>query len=171
MAPTDNTAEPAVPPQQVLASHDQDRSRLLANAFADYFLRICRLRAPLYDDDVETAMIADAVGLNTVAELLADARKRRRYQSLDKVVGAAQRGSTALAIAGATGLPRETVRRKLKHLIEIGLLVRRADGEYVYRAGVLREPAFARMIEQIEAETVRFFNQCLADGVIALPPP
>jgi DNA-binding IclR family transcriptional regulator len=72
----------------------------------------------------------------------------------------------ATSIASATGIPRETVRRKLKHLLKLGVIVEKGRARYVLKPGVLQEPerqaAFARGIQQ----TVLFMNECLENGVV-----
>lgn len=152
----------------VTIRHDPDRSRLFLAAFAEYFLRTCRMRTPLYDGDIDTALIADAVGLHGVLDILANDSLRAEYSSLETLVGDRQNGCTALSIATATGLPRETVRRKLKHLVENGFLIQRNNGEYAYRTGILLTEPFRELIEKLETETARFFSRCLQDGTIEI---
>jgi DNA-binding IclR family transcriptional regulator len=81
-----------------------------------------------------------------------------------------QRAVNASSIAVAAGIPRETVRRKIRKLLELGVVVEKAPAQYVLRPGVLLEPrhqaAFARGIEQ----TVRFVNELLENGGVQWVP-
>lgn len=142
----------------------------MVGAIAEYFLQVCRLRSPLYGGDIDLAIIADTIGLLAIQHLLNDPGERDRFSSLDALVGERQRSCNALSIAAATGLPRETVRRKLKHLIDLDILERRADGGYVYRAGVLLDQPHREIIARVEEATIHFFNQCLADGTVRIAP-
>jgi DNA-binding IclR family transcriptional regulator len=99
---------------------------------------------------------------------------REQFANLQTVVGEArQRGCNALSIAEATGLPRETVRRKMKRLVDMGFLVRRDGGDYVMRAGVVQTSPYSEMLEELAVETLRLLNECLEQGIFTVeaPPP
>ncbi len=65
---------------------------------------------------------------------------------------------------------RETVRLKLKRLLEEGLIVEKGRSRYVMKPGVLQQlewqAAYARAIQQ----TVLFTNECLEQGVVRWIP-
>jgi biotin operon repressor len=72
-----------------------------------------------------------------------------------------QRGSISRSsVADITGIPRETVRRKINHLIEIGILVEAAPG-HVRPIADLANPAWQRVADEGFA-AVRRFNRLLA---------
>ena len=77
-----------------------------------------------------------------------------------------QRAVNATSIASASGIPRETVRRKLKRLLKLGFIVEKGRARYVVKPGLLQQPdwqaAFTRGIQQ----TVLFMNECLENGVV-----
>jgi hypothetical protein len=58
-------------------------------------------------------------------------------------------------------MSRETVRRKIKKLLQLGFIVEKGRARYVLKPGVLQDPrrqaAFERGIEQ----TVQLMNACL----------
>lgn len=76
----------------------------------------------------------------------------------------------ATSIASASGMPRETVRRKLKQLLKLGFIVEKGRSRYVLKPGVLQQPerqaAFALSLQQ----TVHFMNECLEQGVLKWVP-
>jgi hypothetical protein len=70
------------------------------------------------------------------------------------------------SIAAATGLNRETTRRKVNALIEAGYLSRSDEGEIRFPAGRMQDPATLDFVKkQLEALT-RFANDALRDGVL-----
>ena len=72
-----------------------------------------------------------------------------------------QRGSISRSsVADITGIPRETVRRKINHLIEIGILVEAAPG-HVRPIADLANPVWQRVADDGFA-AVRRFNRLLA---------
>ena len=100
-----------------------------------------------------------------------DAAFRAEHRSFDSVVGIeGQRAVNATSIASATGIPRETVRRKLRRLLKLGSIVEKGRARYVLKPGVLQQPerqaAFARGLQQ----TVHFMNECLEQGVLEWVP-
>jgi hypothetical protein len=68
------------------------------------------------------------------------------------------------AIALATGLPRETVRRRLVRLVELGLLTEEAGG--IACADPVMGAGQAQMLADMLARHVALTNQLIADGLI-----
>ena len=158
-----------------LVHHDRNEtSRLLAMALGRHFQRVCRLYRTLASGDLDLAIIASAASLAVLEGAMRDPAFREQFANLQTVVGEArQRGCNALSIAEATGLPRETVRRKMKRLVDMGFLVRRDGGDYVMRAGVVQTSPYSEMLEELAVETLRLLNECLEQGIFTVetPPP
>jgi hypothetical protein len=75
-------------------------------------------------------------------------------------------GCNISSIASATGLNRETTRRKVSALIERGFLARSAGGGICFPAHRQEDPATIEfLLRQLEAIT-RFANDALRDGVL-----
>jgi hypothetical protein len=75
-------------------------------------------------------------------------------------------GCNISSIAAATGLNRETTRRKVSSLMERGFLCRGADGEIGFPAARQQDPDTLDFImRQLEAVT-RFANDSIRDGVL-----
>jgi hypothetical protein len=88
-------------------------------------------------------------------------------RALDTELPKGMRGECNVSsIASATGLNRETTRRKVRGLIDDGFLGRTPEGEIFFAPGVMqREATFELLCRQLEAIT-RFANDCLRDGVL-----
>jgi hypothetical protein len=70
------------------------------------------------------------------------------------------------SIAAATGLNRETTRRKVHALVEAGYLARSPDGEISYPNDRQQDPATLDFVrKQLEA-VARFANDAIRDGVL-----
>ena len=75
-------------------------------------------------------------------------------------------GCNISSIAAATGLNRETTRRKVSALIERGFLARSGNGEICFPADRQQDPATLEFLrKQLEAVT-RFANDAIRDGVL-----
>jgi hypothetical protein len=165
------TSSPKAKPPRVLHERRDETSRLFAIAFGHFFQRVCRLQMAHSDGDIDLAIIAGAAALVGTDGMMRDPATRREYANLAKVVGDRQRGCNALSIAEATGLPRETVRRKMKRLVEMGILVRRGVGDYIWQPGVLQSPPYRQMLDDVAAATARLLNECLEQEIFVLEPP
>jgi hypothetical protein len=115
--------------------------------------------------DVQNAMIIVAVIAITSekltrAELPPEQRALENYLPLAEL----QRCNVA-SIAAATGLNRETARRRVEGLIKAGSLIKTADGEIALPPERVQEPAALALVrKQLEAVT-RFVNDALRDGI------
>lgn len=70
------------------------------------------------------------------------------------------------SIAAATGLNRETTRRKVNALIEAGYLHRSDEGEISFPVGRQQDPSTVDFVrKQLEA-VARFANDAIRDGVL-----
>jgi predicted ArsR family transcriptional regulator len=95
---------------------------------------------------------------------------REAFGDYNTVVGTArQRPINALSVSEATGIPRETVRRKLKALVEKGVLIEK-NGGYVYKPGNVQEPQRREIFQRGMSNTVQFVNECLKLRLLQLAP-
>ena len=70
------------------------------------------------------------------------------------------------SIAAATGLNRETTRRKVNALVEAGHLARSPDGEISYPLELQRDPATLDFVRRQLEAVARFANEAIRDGVL-----
>jgi hypothetical protein len=154
----------------VLAESDAN-SRLFVYMIANFLHRLERERRNVYFGDLDLARVAEVIGTAGVEPGMRDAAFREQHRDFDSVVGVeGQRAVNATSIASATGIPRETVRRKLQRLLKLGLIVEKGRARYILKPGALQHPdrqaAFARGLQQ----TVHFMNECLEQGVLRWVP-
>jgi biotin operon repressor len=154
----------------VLAESDAN-SRLFVYMLGNYLHRLERDRRDVYFGDLDLARVAEVIGMAGVEPGMRDAAFRKQHRDFDSVVGVeGQRAVNATSIASATGVPRETVRRKVQQLLKLGFIVEKGRARYILKPGALQHPdrqaAFARGLQQ----TVHFMNECLEQGVLRWVP-
>lgn len=74
------------------------------------------------------------------------------------------------AIAAATGLPRETVRRHIGQLIEQGLLIEDPRGGVTIVPGAIRDRGYEPLLEKLLTEFARTNEALLRTGMIEVKP-
>jgi hypothetical protein len=143
-----------------------DRSRIFLFLLFTLVQRIDLARREAFAGDLDLASIMHAISESVVERLMRDPAWREEYGALSRVVGAAaQRGVNALSISQATGIPRETARRKIKKLIAMGAITETARGEYIVTPGYLQRIASSQRIEKLMADALRFMNESLDHGL------
>ena len=165
--PPRRRATTVAPEGRLVLAESAANSRLFIYMLGNYIHRIERERRDFYFGDLDLARVAEVIGAAGVEPGMRDAAFRAQHASFDSIVGVdGQRAVNATSIASATGIPRETVRRKLKRLLKLGAIVEKGRARYAPRPGMLQEPerqaAFARGLQQ----TVPFMNECLENGVV-----
>jgi hypothetical protein len=146
-------------------------SRLFLNLGGKYLHRVERERRELYAGDHDLAIVVEVIAAASTDPLMRDPAYLERHEYfLAAIPIEEQRGVSASSIAKSSAIPRETVRRKIRRLLELGLIVEKEPARYVLKPGSLMEPhrqaAFTRGI----GETVRFINELLHYGLIRWVP-
>ena len=101
------------------------------------------------------------------AERLLRAGIPAEYQSLGAPIDPALlRKVNISSIAHATGLNRETARRKINDLVEQELLVRFADGSVGFRPGLVQEERIRSQVRGQTGEIAAIVNQLVKVGVL-----
>jgi predicted transcriptional regulator len=145
-------------------------TRIFIHLLLNFIHRADRERRAFYGDDLDIAAIAETVGIGALEPEMRDPAFRKEFADYDKVVGLErQRPVNALSVSAATGIPRETVRRKLKVLLDRGVLVEKDSG-YIYKPGVLQQPHHKAAFERGMRDTLQFINECLKLGLLKLAP-
>jgi hypothetical protein len=129
-------------------------------ASAELFLDLLHAVRTLVDIDLESIAIYVCVAEATIRPVVADPRRVAELADVE-VAPEDLRGSiTMLLVSDRLGMPRETVRRKVKHLIQMGLLYQDDKGR------VRSTPNFheSKMIESVKAisDAVRRYHERLA---------
>jgi hypothetical protein len=116
--------------------------------------------------DAENVLIIVAV-ISITSEKFTRAGLSDDHRALDRHLPLERLQACNIAsIAAATGLKRETTRRRVEALIRDGSLIRRESGDIALPPDKVQEAAALELVrKQLEA-VVRFANESLRDGVI-----
>ncbi|HZP98842.1 MAG TPA: HTH domain-containing protein [Reyranella sp.] len=164
---TGSSARPEPKKARIEYVNDLGDTRLFVHLMGTLIHRIDMDRRRLYESDLDRACVAGAVALQSADANLRLAEFRAKYRDLHQIIGLdAQTGINALSIAQYTGIPRETVRRKLKRLVEQGAVVEKSRGSYVIKPGFPQKPESIAVIQGAMRYTLQFMNDCLAMGLI-----
>jgi DNA-binding transcriptional ArsR family regulator len=135
-------------------------SRTIGFVSAEYLLRTLRNLGPAFGFDYERMIIALSVTMGNVQHLLNSPEQLAPYEDLTTIIPAElQRPVTRLAITRATGLPRETVRRKVASLIEAGILIKDERGGVRLAPGAFNSELFAAAVAQNDADVRRLVRR------------
>ena len=144
----------------------EKNGRLAGIAIAAFVLRSMeKWRVNLTDYDCVMIMVA-VIAITSEPLLRADLDPQ--YRSLRTPIdpGLVRKANIA-SIAHATGLNRETARRKVNDLIEQGLLARFEDGSIGYRPGLIQEDRIRDQVRGQLGEIAMLVNQLRKIGVLA----
>ena len=166
----DPSATPARPkPAQLVATRGREDLRLFLHLLATFVHRMDNARRELYFGDLALASVAGTIALQSIDPGMRDPEFRDKFRDLRSVIGIqGQHPVNALSISEATGVPRETVRRKLKILLEKGVITEQSRGLYVIKPGWAQRPEHIAVIEQGMRDAIQFLNDCLRVGLVNL---
>ena len=139
--------------------HLPDRVRPRIFAASELFLdMLWSVRSRAGSIDLETLLIYLIVNEASMRVLLLGPTARPEFRNHPAPPAYARGAISRALIADKSGLPRETVRRKVNQLIEIGLLVERRDGE-VQSAPRLSEALFQSIGDECHAAVMRYHER------------
>jgi DNA-binding transcriptional regulator YhcF (GntR family) len=142
-------------------------SRLFVHLLLNFIHRADHVRRGLYGGDLDLAAVAETVAMVAIEPAMRDPAFRQTFHDLRSMIGLErQQAVNALTIAEATGIPRETVRRKLKQLVELGLITEKGRGQYVIKPGMPQQPENLAAAESAMRDTLQFMNDCLSLGLV-----
>jgi predicted transcriptional regulator len=145
----------------------RDDSRPFIHLLMNFLHRTDQDRRGLYSGDLDLAAVGETVGL---AAIEPESRKPEfldKFGNFETVIGIeGQRPVNALTISQATGIPRETVRRKLKLLLERGVIVEKTRGAYVMKPGFIQQPETLQIVDRGMRDTLQFMNDCVKLGLV-----
>lgn len=147
-------------------------SRTLIFLIGAFIQRIDILRRQAYQGDMEQAIIAGMVGIGSSNHFVFEPAFREAFGDMRTLIGVdPQRGVNSFSIAEATGIPRETVRRKLKELEAIGAIVQKSRGRYVHAVGYLQRPEKIAAIDEVVRAALLLMNACVHLDVVRWATP
>jgi DNA-binding transcriptional regulator YhcF (GntR family) len=142
-------------------------SRLFVHLLPNFIHRADHARRGLYGGDLDLAAVGETVAMVAIEPAMRDLAFRQTFHDLPSMIGLErQQAVNALTIAEATGIPRETVRRKLKQLLELGLITEKGRGRYVIKPGMPQQPENLAAAESAMRDTLQFMNDCLSLGLV-----
>ena len=129
-------ASPATAADELVMVRGEDAIRVFIHLLLNFLHRTDRERRAFYGTDLDMAAIAETVGIAAIEAEMRDPAFREAFGDYRKVVGAErQRPINALSVSAATGIPRETVRRKLKELAARDVVMEKERGRYIMTPG------------------------------------
>ena len=162
-------AAEARPRGRIEFTNDLEDTRLFIHLMGNLIHRMDMGRRVLYENDLDMACVAGAVALQGADASLKVPEFREKFRDLRNIIGVeGQHGINALSISQYTGIPRETVRRKLKRLAEVGAVIEKSRGSYVIKPGFPQQPQSLATIQDAMRFTQQFLNDCLAMGLIRI---
>lgn len=143
------------------ASEFTEKSRIFVYEMSELLCRILPAYSQHMQNDLSKLLIVNALGAANVQRLMATPQ-REPYESMDvRIPPEMQVPANALSIADSTGLPRETVRRKLKELAVAGLIVADERGGYRLMPGALQTDQLQAAYYASFKAMMEVFDACL----------
>ncbi|MQT11176.1 hypothetical protein [Segnochrobactrum spirostomi] len=157
-------------PTIALNSERYDKiSRIFAYHFSDFVLRFWQTYVGVVGNDLQKVIIFHTISLATAPIVANNPDALGEFASLRLALPAEmQVPCSALSVAEATGLPRETTRRKIKEMVADKLLQEDPRGGYRLAAGVLQRPEIVAIFEHNVRSLVRFANASVTLGALQI---
>jgi len=123
-----------------------------------FITRTLRRFAQLLDNDYDTLMVFLVVAESCLQAIIPLGGSTADIESLEKgYEDSISLGLSALNIGEATGIPRETVRRKVKTLTDLGLLATAERSRHIYvPLRALLEPEMLEVIRSVVGDASQF---------------
>jgi hypothetical protein len=162
--------DPLIPeeplPEPGPSARDHPYSRLIAHFVAEFILRSAEGIAQLFDHDLESAMLFMSIAIRNSEKVMNDPKMREKYGSYKVALpGDDVLLISRMALARATGLPRETVRRKVAKLIAKGWVIEKEGGLHI-RPDLNRDARYIAVLEPQAQNLRRLFSVLLSSGAL-----
>jgi hypothetical protein len=157
---------PEALPEPGPSVRDHPHSRVIAHFVAEFILRTAESVAGSFDYDYEEALIFLTISNRNSDKAMNDPKLRELYGSYKSTIPPEHALLVSrMALARATGLPRETVRRKVAKLIQRGLVVEMPGGLRA-RPDLNRDPRYIAGLEPQAQNLRRLFTMLLSTGTL-----
>lgn len=144
--------------------------RVAMSSLANLFLTMHRtLAAPMALGPTEL-LIYTTIAVANVQKLMRERSIPAGHRATDVLPRAWVVPISRNAIASATGLPRETVRRHISRMVEAGMLIEDERGGVTTPVGVIGTFGLEPMLETLLTEFTRTAEGLLRAGVIEIQP-
>lgn len=145
-----------------------EKSRVFAYEFGVLLCEMLPRYQWAFQSDFAKVLIIHAIGVASVSRLMSRPEGARYEALTDAVPVELQVPVNALSIAESTGIPRETVRRKIKEMIADGFLVEDERGGYRLKPGTLQSPDALDVYYQQLLTLTTLLNRCVDAGIIKI---
>lgn len=137
------------------------KSRVFIYEMSECFCKVLPTYSQHVQNDLAKLLIVHALGASNIQRLMVTPQ-REPYESIDvRIPAELQMPSNALSIADSTGLPRETVRRKLKELVAAGMVIADDRGGYRFRPGAVQTDELQAAFYASFKAMMTVFEACL----------
>lgn len=139
----------------------REKSRIFVYEMSECLCKVLPSYSQHMQGDLAKLLIVHALGASNIQRLMAGSN-RTPYESMDaRIPPDMQMPSNALSIADSTGLPRETVRRKLKELLASGLVIADERGGYRLKPGAVQAEELQDIYYASFKSMMAVFEACL----------
>jgi hypothetical protein len=144
-------------------------SRTMIHLIQGFMARVDALRRQAHFGDMDQAIVAGVVGVGSIEHMMRVPEFREAFGDYQTVIGIdGQRGVNAFSIAQATGIPRETVRRKLKDLVARGVIMEKTRGVYIMKPGFVQQPENVAALQQVLGHFLQIMNDAVNLGIVKM---
>jgi hypothetical protein len=145
-----------------------EKSRLFAYEFGVLLCELMPRFQSVFHSDFAKVLIVHAVGVANISRLMSRP-DGADFETLSVLVPPElQVPVNALSIAESTGIPRETVRRKIKEMIADGILAEDERGGYRVKPGMLQDESVLELHYQHLLTLTTLVNRCVEAGLIRI---
>lgn len=145
---------------------DHPQSRVIAHFVTEFILRTAEGVSEVFEHDYEAAILFLTISTRNSEKAMNDPKLREKYGSYRVDIPPQDALLVSrMALSRATGLPRETVRRKVAKLIAKGWVVE-LDGGLRARPDLNRDPRYIAVLEPQAQNLRRLFAVPLGSGAL-----
>lgn len=145
---------------------DDPYSRAIAHFVAEFILRSAETVSGVFEHDYEAAILFMTISNRNSEKVMSDPKLRELYGSYRSTIPPEHALLISrMALARATGLPRETVRRKVAKLIEKGWVIE-LEGGLRARPDLNRNAHYIATLEPQAQNLRRLFTMLLQTGAL-----
>ncbi len=137
-------------------------SRYFAYFLSDLVFKLLNEYVPMLGGDFQKVLIFHTIALVNSPIIRNNPDAVKDYASIRvRMPVELQVPCTSLSVAESTGLPRETVRRKIREMVEDGFLEQDISGGFRLSSGILQRPEILSVFESNVKSVVDFINYFL----------
>lgn len=130
--------------------------RAVSFAASELLLEIFRDMTAYYKLDLEGIWILLAIGHETMRPWILDPSLADQFIAVERVPDSVRGSVSRRMVAERTGLPRETVRRRIAELAELGFVTFDAKGRVRLSGARASSPAFQQVLMKMQTHVLKY---------------